>query len=103
VLTTYTPSPVVRLNRAVALAEVLGPERALEELDALGDGPSDGRRASVGVLDGYHLLPAVRAELLRRLGRISEAAEEYRRALRLVDREGDRRLLARQLAGLGAT
>ena len=101
VLVSFTGSPVVRLNRAVALAEVAGPDRALAELDALDERPADGRRSgSGGVLDGYHLLPAVRADLLRRLGRTAEAAEEYRRALLLVDREGDRRLLVRQLRAL---
>jgi len=99
VLTSYTASPVVRLNRAVALSEVAGPEQALAELDAIDEVVHDDRRTTAGgPLDGYHLLPAVRADLLRRLGRTSEAAQEYRRALHLVDRAGDRRLLERQLA-----
>src|SRR5262249_26479984 len=58
------PSPVVALNRAVALAEVEGPDAALGELDGLG-------------LDGYHLFHAIRADLLRRLGRAQEAATAY--------------------------
>jgi RNA polymerase sigma-70 factor (ECF subfamily) len=104
VLTSLTESPVVRLNRAVALAEVAGPESALAELDAIDAGTSDRRRAAAaGPLDGYHLLPAVRADLLRRLGRTAEATEAYRRAVSLVDREGDRRLLIRQLAQLDSS
>jgi RNA polymerase sigma-70 factor (ECF subfamily) len=88
VLVDMTGSPVVRLNRAVALAEVRGADEALVAVDAIGG------------LGSYHLLPAVRADLLRRAGRHDEAVAEYRRALELVDREGDRRLLARRLAQL---
>jgi RNA polymerase sigma-70 factor, ECF subfamily len=65
------PTPVVELNRAVAVAMVDGPERGLLLLDAL-----DAR----GDLRGYHLLPAARADLLRRLGRVDEAREAYRAA-----------------------
>ena len=89
VLATMTPSPVVSLNRAVARAMVSGPEVGLVAVDELVGAPE---------LAGYHLLPALRADLLRRAGRAEEAAAEYRRALDLVDREGDRRLLARRLA-----
>lgn len=88
VLVDLTGSPVVRLNRAVALAEVRGADEALAAVDAIGG------------LGSYHLLPAVRADLLRRAGRHDEAVAEYRRALELVDREGDRRFLARRLAQL---
>ncbi|PFG44135.1 RNA polymerase sigma-70 factor (ECF subfamily) [Isoptericola jiangsuensis] len=91
VLAAMTGSPVVGLNRAVALAEVHGAEAALAALDDLAGAPA---------LAGYHLLPAVRAELLTRLGRPAEAADALRVALALVDREGDRRLLERRLATL---
>ncbi len=82
------PSPVVELNRAVAVAMSGGIERGLALVDAL-----DHR----GELAGYHLLPAARAELLRRLGRHTEAAESYRRALALVSNEPERRHLERRL------
>jgi RNA polymerase sigma-70 factor, ECF subfamily len=87
------PSPVVALNRAVALAEVDGPEAALAELDELG---RDGRLA------GYHYLPAARAALLRRLGRRAEAADAYRTALELATNEAERDFLSRRLAVLAA-
>ncbi len=82
------PSPVAELNRAVAVAMVDGPERGLLLLDAL-----EARAA----LPDYHLLPAARADLLRRLGRLSEAATSYRRALALVRTEPERRFLEQRL------
>ena len=82
------PSPVVELNRAVAVAMSDGLERGLALMDEL-----DHR----GELAGYHLLPAARAELLRRLGRPAEAAEAYRRALALVSNEAERRHLKKRL------
>src|SRR5213593_185012 len=82
------PTPVVELNRAVAVAMSGGLERGLALVDAL-----DQR----GELAGYHLLPAARAELLRRLGRHAEAAESYQRALALVSNEAERRYLERRL------
>jgi RNA polymerase sigma-70 factor (ECF subfamily) len=88
-LDRLTGSPVVRLNRAVAVAEVSGPEPALTLLDGL-----DAR------LPGFHLLPATRADLLRRLGRDAEARAEYQRALALAGNAADRDLLARRLAEL---
>ncbi|MGO1336304.1 MAG: DUF6596 domain-containing protein, partial [Cellulosimicrobium funkei] len=91
VLLDLTGSPVVALNRAVAVAEVHGADAGLAALDAVADEPA---------LAGYHLLPAVRAELLVRAGRPADAAVDLRRALTLVDREGDRRLLERRLAAL---
>lgn len=94
VLIDMTRSPVVALNRAVAVGMLRGPEAGLAELDAVASAPE---------LGAYHLLPAMRAELLRRAGRPAEAAAEYRRALDQVDREGDRRLLHRRLAALGTT
>jgi RNA polymerase sigma-70 factor (ECF subfamily) len=83
------PVPVVELNRAVAVAMADGLERGLDLIDLLS------RR---GDLDRYHLLPAARADLLRRLGRRSEAAAAYRRALDLVGNDAERRYLARRLA-----
>jgi RNA polymerase sigma-70 factor (ECF subfamily) len=83
------PSPVVALNRAVALAEVDGPGAALAEVDALAGDPR---------LAGYRYLPAVRADLLLRLGRTAEAAAEYRRAMALTDNDVERSFLAARLA-----
>lgn len=91
VLLGMTRSPVVALNRAVAVGMLRGPEAGLAAVDDLAAAPE---------LAGYHLLPAMRADLLRRAGRPAEAAAEYRRALGQVDREGDRRLLDLRLAGL---
>jgi RNA polymerase sigma-70 factor (ECF subfamily) len=68
---------------------VRGPESALDELDAL---ERDGRLA------GYHYLPAVKADLLRRLGRTRAAADAYRAALELADNEAERKFLADRLA-----
>jgi RNA polymerase sigma-70 factor (ECF subfamily) len=83
------PSPVIELNRAVAVAMSEGPAAGLVLVDAL---------AATGQLDGYHLLAATRADLLRRLGRASEAAQSYREALDLVGSEAERRHLTRRLA-----
>jgi RNA polymerase sigma-70 factor (ECF subfamily) len=82
------PSPVVELNRAVAVAQAYGEEAGLRLLDEL-----DSRAA----LPGYHLLPAARADLLRRLGRTSEAAKAYRRALDLASNPAEQRFLARRM------
>jgi RNA polymerase sigma-70 factor, ECF subfamily len=82
------PSPVVSLNRAVAVAMVAGPQPALALIDAL---------ANTGELDGYHLLHAARADLLRRSGLRVEAAENYARALKLVTNDSERRFLERRL------
>jgi RNA polymerase sigma-70 factor (ECF subfamily) len=92
VLLRLTPSPVVELNHAVAVSMVDGPARALALVDAL---------AARGALAGYHLVPAVRADLLRRLDRRVEAREAYREALALAQLEPERRLLTRRLADLG--
>jgi len=83
------PSPVVALNRAVAVSMVRGPDAALDEIEIL---ERDGRLA------GYHYLPAVRADLLRRLGRHRESATAYRAALDLTDNEAEREFLAARLA-----
>ncbi|WP_338078594.1 RNA polymerase sigma factor [Amycolatopsis suaedae] len=82
-----TGSPVVELNRAVAVSEVDGPEAALSIVDTL-------------PLGSYHYLHATRAELLRRTGRRAEARDAYRRALELVDDEAERRHLERRLGSL---
>ena len=90
-LEDLTGSPVVRLNRAVAVAEVDGPAAGLDLLADL-DGP----------LAGFHLLPATRADLLRRLGRTAEAAAAYREAIAGAGNTADREFLARRLAELSA-
>ncbi|PYV42412.1 MAG: RNA polymerase subunit sigma-24 [Acidobacteria bacterium] len=82
------PSPIVSLNRAVAVAMVEGPKPALALIDAL---------AATGDLDGYHLLHAARADLLRRAGSSVEAAKSYARALALVTNDSERRFLERRL------
>jgi len=91
VLRTMAPSPLVDLNRAVAVAMVDGPAAGLELLDAL---------VADRHLAAYHLLPAARADLLRRLGRTAEAAAAYRAALALVGNEPERSYLTRRLDSL---
>jgi RNA polymerase sigma-70 factor (ECF subfamily) len=91
-LARLVPSPVVRLNRAVAVGMAEGPEAGLELVSRL--------QAS-GELPGYHLLPATRADLLRRLGRDQEAAAAYREALELAPTDAERRFLLRRLAEAG--
>jgi predicted RNA polymerase sigma factor len=82
------PSPVVALNRAVAVAMAEGPQAGLELIDQM-DGIQD--------LQRYHQLHAARADLLRRLGRLDEAAAAYRRAHELAVNPADRRFLAGRL------
>jgi RNA polymerase sigma-70 factor (ECF subfamily) len=82
------PSPIVSLNRAVAVAMVHGPGPALALIDAL---------AATGELEDYHLLHAARADLLRRAGAAAEASKSYRRALELVINDSERRFLERRL------
>jgi RNA polymerase sigma-70 factor (ECF subfamily) len=84
-LARLTRSPVVELNRAVAVAESGSPQAALAIVDGL-------------ELDDYPYTHSTRAELLRRLGRTPEAADAYRRALALTDRESEARFLRRRLA-----
>jgi RNA polymerase sigma-70 factor (ECF subfamily) len=81
-LLAVSPSPVVALNRAVALAEVRGPEAALAVVDGLG-------------LDGYYLFHAIRADLLRRLGRLDEAARAYGAASERCENVAEREFLRR--------
>jgi RNA polymerase sigma-70 factor, ECF subfamily len=91
-LAQLVPSPVVELNRAVAVAMADGPVAGLELVEALD---------ASGALAGYHLLPATRADLLRRLERHAEAAAGYREALALAVTDAERRYLARRLAEIG--
>ena len=88
-LTRVNPSPVVELNRAVAVGMADGPAAGLELVEAL---------AATGALAGYHLLPATRADLLRRLGRNEAAAAAYREALALAGTGAEQRYLSRRLA-----
>jgi RNA polymerase sigma-70 factor, ECF subfamily len=87
-LREVTPSAVVELNRAVAVAMADGPAAGLQLVDAL---EADGQLA------GYHLLTATRADFLRRLGRLEEAAASYREALDMTATEPERRFLSRRL------
>jgi RNA polymerase sigma-70 factor (ECF subfamily) len=87
-LSRITGSPVVELNRAIAIAEAEGPQAGLRIIDRLD-------------LDDFRYLHSTRGELLRRLGRTEEAAGAYRRALTLVHDEAERRLLERRLSELG--
>jgi RNA polymerase sigma-70 factor, ECF subfamily len=88
VLSAHQPSPVVELNRAVAVAMTLGPEHGLDLIDRI-----DG-------LESYHLLHSARADLLRRLGRAAAARAAYERALELAPGDVERRFLERRLAEL---
>ena len=87
------PSPIVSLNRAVAVAMVNGPEAGLRIIDSL----------AVGDLQNYHLLHAARADFLRRLGSREQAATSYRRALSLVSNDSERRFLDRRLREMQAS
>jgi RNA polymerase sigma factor (sigma-70 family) len=87
-LQALVASPLVELNRAVAVSLAQGPEAALRILDGLADAPE---------LKDYHLLPATRADLLRRLRRWPEAAREYQRAISLVQSQREREFLERRL------
>ncbi|MGH3302959.1 MAG: RNA polymerase sigma factor [Streptosporangiaceae bacterium] len=91
-LRRLVPSAVVELNRAVAVAMAHGPAAGLDLVDDLAAG---------GILTSYYLLPATRAELLRRLDRRAEAAASYRAALSLVATEPERRFLQRRLTEVG--
>ena len=83
------PSPIVSLNRAVAVAMVEGPQPALALIDRLAAG---------GELDGYYLLHAARADLFRRSGMREQAAESYARAIELTANDSELRFLKRRLA-----
>ncbi len=88
-LAALAPSPVVELNRAVAVAMAFGPERGLEIVDGLAAEPA---------LAGYHHLPSVRGDLLARLGRDGEAAAEFRRAAALTRNIPERTVLLQRAA-----
>ena len=88
-LAEFLPTPVVELNYAVAVGMARGPAAGLPLVEAL---------EASGKLAGYHLLPATRADFLRRLGRMPEAAAAYREALELTSTDAERRYLSRRLA-----
>jgi predicted RNA polymerase sigma factor len=91
-LAELTPSPVVELNRAVAVSRAYGAASGLELVDALVDVPA---------LRGYHLLPSVRGDLLVQLGRTQQARAEFERAASLTRNERERRLLLDRAAACG--
>jgi RNA polymerase sigma-70 factor, ECF subfamily len=86
-LSQVSPSPVVELNRAVAVGMAFGPEAGLALVDALAEEPS---------LAGYHLLPSVRGDLLAKLGRADEASAEFKRAAAMTSNAAERELLRRR-------
>jgi predicted RNA polymerase sigma factor len=88
-LAQTTPSPVVELNRAVAVAMAFGPQAGLDLVDALRSEPA---------LKTYHFLPAARGDLLFKLGRLAEARSEFERAAALTRNEKERELLTRRAA-----
>jgi predicted RNA polymerase sigma factor len=83
------PSPVVELNRAVAVSMAFGPEQGLEIVDRLASEPA---------LKKYHLLPSVRGDFLKKLGRLDEAREEFERAAAMTRNERERKLLLERAA-----
>jgi RNA polymerase sigma-70 factor, ECF subfamily len=91
-LERFLPTPVVELNHAVAIGMAQGPAAGLPLVTVL---------EASGKLAGYHLLPATRADLLRRLGRLPEAAAAYREALELASTDAEQRFLRRRLAETG--
>jgi predicted RNA polymerase sigma factor len=90
-LVQLVPSPVIELNRAVAMSMAFGPETGLAIVDELTDEPS---------LKNYHLLPSVRGDLLAKLGRTDEARAEIQRAAALTRNERERDLLSKRAADL---
>ena len=92
-LARLTPSPVVELNRAVAIAMAFGPAAGLEVVDALAFEPS---------LESYHLLPSVRGDLLKKLGRVDEARLEFERAAGLTRNSRERELLIGRARACGS-
>src|SRR5260370_718485 len=92
-LARFLPTPVVALNRAVAVGMASGPAEGLRLVAALEE---------AGHLTGYHLLPATKADLYRRLGRLDDAAACYREAIGLASTDTERRYLSRRLAETGA-
>jgi RNA polymerase sigma-70 factor (ECF subfamily) len=92
-LAQFLPTPVVELNRAVAVGMAEGPEAGLARVAEL---------EAAGALTGYHLLPATKADMYRRLGRADEAAACYRDAIGLASTDAERRYLSRRLAETGS-
>jgi predicted RNA polymerase sigma factor len=90
-LARVAPSPVVELNRAVAIGMAFGPEAALRHVDALREEPT---------LSTYHLLPSVRGDLLAKLGRAPEARAEFEHAASLTSNTAERELLLARAASL---
>jgi predicted RNA polymerase sigma factor len=92
-LAALTPSPVVQLNRAVAVSMAFGPGEGLAIVDAL---------VEEGALKSYHLLPAVRGDFLTKLGRFAEARTEFERAASLTRNERERQLMSARAAACAA-
>jgi RNA polymerase sigma-70 factor (ECF subfamily) len=92
-LAQIAPSPVVELNRAVAVGMAFGPAQALRLVDDLADEPA---------LSGYHLLPTVRGDLLEKLGRVADARSEFERALTLTQNARERSVLLGRIANCSA-
>jgi RNA polymerase sigma factor (sigma-70 family) len=93
ILAGVTPSPVIELNRAVAVSMALGPQAGLDLVDALAPEPS---------MQGYHLLPSVRGDLLMKLGRPGEARAEFERAAALAGNKRERDLVSERARAAGA-
>jgi predicted RNA polymerase sigma factor len=93
-LLQISPSPVAVLNRAVALAMAQGPAAGLDALNGL---------ATESALNGYHLLPSVRGDLLMKLGRFAEAREEIQRAIALTQNGREKELLTEKLRQMPTT
>jgi predicted RNA polymerase sigma factor len=93
VLAEVMPSPIVELNRAVAVSMAYGPQAGLDLVDQFAAEPA---------LQAYHLLPSVRGDLLRKLGRIDEARAEFERAAELTSNERERQLSAERAREAGA-
>ena len=92
-LAQVAPSPIIELNRAVAVSMAEGPAAGLEILDAIANEPA---------LKNYHLLPSVRADFLRKLGRLEEARAEFARAAALTQNSRERDLLLARTASCTA-
>jgi predicted RNA polymerase sigma factor len=88
------PSPVVELNRAVAIGMAYGPAAALELVDAISEDPA---------LREYHLLPTVRGDLLEKLGRTEQAGREFQRAAAMTANARERAVLLKRMAGCAPT
>ena len=93
-LAHVAPSPIVELNRAVAVSMAEGPAAGLTIVDAIADDPA---------LKSYHLLPSVRGDLLRKLGRVSEARAEFERAAALTQNTSERDLLLSRAASCASS